>query len=141
MLEPDLRELAGPAAGYAGFFSDQDLSLAYGGAIALVYPSLYEGFGLPVLEGMQSGCPVITCQNSSLQEVAGSAALYVGEHDPQEMSQALLAVQQPDVRGYLIKRGLERARMFSWQKSAELLAEVIRKSVDAAGLNQTPGGK
>lgn len=140
-LEPELRELAGPAAGYAGFFSDQDLSLAYSGAIALVYPSIYEGFGLPILEAMQSGCPVITCQNSSLPEVAGSAALYVGESDREEMTRALVSVQQPDVRGYLIKRGLERARLFSWRKSAELLADAIIKSVHASGTMQLPGGE
>ena len=140
-LEPELRELAGPAAGFAGFFSDQDLSLAYSGAIALVYPSIYEGFGLPILEAMQSGCPVITCQNSSLPEVAGSAALYVGEHDYDEMTQALMSVQQPDVRSYLIKRGLERARLFSWRKSTELLEDVIRKSVDASTAIQMPGGE
>lgn len=140
-LEPQLRELVGPAAGYAGFFSDQDLSLAYSGAIALVYPSLYEGFGLPILEAMQSGCPVITCQNSSLPEVASSAALYVGEQDVEGVARALLAVQQPDVRGYLVKRGLERARLFSWRKSAELLAECIREAaVSSRGMN-VPEGK
>lgn len=140
VLEPELRELVGPAAGYAGFFSDQDLSLAYSGAIALVYPSLYEGFGLPILEAMRSGCPVITCQNSSLPEVAGSAALYVGEYDYEEMSRALVSVQQPGVRGYLIKRGLERARLFSWQKSAKLLADAIQKNVGVSGAKQTTGG-
>ena len=140
-LEPELRELAGPAAGYAGFFSDQDLSLAYSGAIALVYPSLYEGFGLPILEAMQSGCPVITCQNSSLSEVAGSAALYVGEQDAEGMSRALLDVQNPDVRAYLIKRGLERTRLFSWQKSAALLADCIRENSGAAATMQIRGEK
>lgn len=130
-LEQELRELAGPAAGYAGFFSDQDLSLAYSGALALVYPSLYEGFGLPILEAMQSGCPVITCQNSSLPEVAGSAALYVGEQDIEGMAKALMSVQQPDVRAYLVKRGLERARQFSWQESANLLAKTIEECVRA----------
>lgn len=124
-LESELRELAGPAAGYTGFFSDQDLSLAYSGAIALVYPSIYEGFGLPILEAMQSGCPVITCQNSSLPEVAGSAALYVGENNVDEMLQALQAVQQPEVREYLVKRGQQRAAQFSWQDSAGRLVQLI----------------
>jgi glycosyltransferase involved in cell wall biosynthesis len=124
-LEPDLRAMAGDAEGYAGFFTDEALSLVYSGAVALVYPSRHEGFGLPILEAMQSGCPVITCQNSSLPEVAGSAALYVGEDSVDEMQQALQAVQQPEVREYLVKRGLERAGRFSWQESAKRLVQLI----------------
>ena len=126
-LEPDLREMAGDAEGYAGFFADEALSLIYSGAVALVYPSRYEGFGLPILEAMQSGCPVITCQNSSLPEVAGSAALYVGENNVDEMLQALQAVQQPEVREYLVKRGVQRAARFSWQDSAGRLVQLIEE--------------
>ena len=126
-LEPDLREMAGDAEGYAGFFTDEALSLVYSGALALIYPSLYEGFGLPILEAMQSGCPVITCQNSSLPEVAGSAALYVGEQNSEEMLQALQAVQQPEVREYLVKRGVQRAARFSWQDSAGRLVQLIEE--------------
>jgi glycosyltransferase involved in cell wall biosynthesis len=126
-LEPELRAMAGDAEGYAGFFTDEALSLVYSGAVALVYPSLYEGFGLPILEAMQSGCPVITCQNSSIPEVAGSAALYVGEDNVDEMLQTLLAVQQPEVREYLAKRGLQRAARFNWQCSAERLVQFIEE--------------
>jgi glycosyltransferase involved in cell wall biosynthesis len=126
-LEPGLREMAGDAEGYAGFFTDEALSLVYSGAVALVYPSRYEGFGLPILEAMQSGCPVITCQNSSIPEVAGSAALYVGEDAVDEMLQALQAVQQPEVREYLLKRGQQRAAHFSWQDNAGRLVQLIEK--------------
>jgi len=140
-LEPEFRELAGPAAGYAGFFSDENLSLAYSGAIALVYPSLYEGFGLPILEAMRSGCPVITCQNSSLAEVAGSAALYVGEQDTEALSRALCEVQHTDVRAYLIKRGLERAQLFSWHKSAESLTAAIQHCCHTSATQQIRGEK
>jgi len=132
-LEADLREMAGDAEGYAGFFADEALSLIYSGAVALVYPSRYEGFGLPILEAMQSGCPVITCQNSSLPEVAGSAALYVGECDVDAMSKSLLDVQDPDVRAYLIKRGVERARQFSWQKSAARLVQAMLEAMNVKG--------
>ena len=124
-IEPELRELIAGTDSYAGFFSDQDLALLYSGALALVYPSIYEGFGLPILEAMQSGCPVITCHNSSIFEVAGRAALYVGECDVDGLAKTLLDVQLPDVRGYLIKAGLEQAQRFSWKKSAVLLAAAI----------------
>jgi glycosyltransferase involved in cell wall biosynthesis len=124
-IEPELRELIAGADSYAGFFSDQDLALLYSGALALVYPSIYEGFGLPILEAMQSGCPVITCHNSSIFEVAGRAALYVEERDVDGLAKTLLDVQQPDVRDYLIKAGLEQAQRFSWKKSAVLLAATI----------------
>ncbi len=124
-LEPELREMAGDAEGYAGFFTDDALSLVYSGAVALIYPSRYEGFGLPILEAMQSDCPVITCQNSSIPEVAGSAALYVGEDAVDEMLQALQAVQQPEVREYLLKRGRQRAAHFCWQDSAGRLVQLI----------------
>lgn len=126
-LEPDLQEMAGDAEGYAGFFTDEALSLVYSGAVALVYPSRYEGFGLPILEAMQSGCPVITCQNSSIPEVAGSAALYVGEDNVEEMLQALQAVRQPEVREYLVRRGGQRAAHFSWQDSAARLMQLIEE--------------
>jgi len=126
-LELELRAMAGDAEGYAGFFTDEALSLVYSGAVALVYPSRYEGFGLPILEAMQSGCPVITCQNSSIHEVAGSAALYVGEDNVDEMLQALQAVQQPEVREYLVKRGQQRAACFNWQDSAGRLVQLIEE--------------
>jgi glycosyltransferase involved in cell wall biosynthesis len=124
-LEPELRELIAGTDSYAGFFSDKDLAILYSGALALVYPSMYEGFGLPILEAMQSGCPVITCHNSSIFEVAGRAALYVGECDVDGLAKTLLDVQQPDVRGYLVQAGLSQAQRFSWKKSADLLAATI----------------
>ncbi len=124
-LDAEWQALLGGADAVAGFFSDEQLSLLYSGALALVYPSLYEGFGLPILEAMQSGCPVIACHNSSIFEVAGGAALYVGEGDAGQLARTLLNVQQPDVRGYLVQSGLERARRFSWKKSAELLTVAI----------------
>jgi glycosyltransferase involved in cell wall biosynthesis len=130
-LKPELRELIAGADDYAGFFSDQDLALLYSGALALVYPSIYEGFGLPILEAMQSGCPVITCHNSSIFEVAGRAALYVGESDVDGLSKTLLDVQQPDVRSYLIEAGLEQAKRFSWKTSAVLLAETINAQLQS----------
>jgi glycosyltransferase involved in cell wall biosynthesis len=93
-LKPQWQAHLGGADAFSGFFPDDQLSLLYSGALALVYPSVYEGFGLPILEAMQSGCPVITCHNSSIFEVAGNAALYVDECDAADLAEAL-AVLDP----------------------------------------------
>ncbi len=105
--------------------SDKELRSAYAGAIALVYPSKYEGFGLPVLEALACGCPVITCPNSSIPEVAGEAALYVQDNDVNGLSNALCEVQKPEVRSSLIKAGLEQAKKFSWSKMAETVSSAL----------------
>jgi hypothetical protein len=105
--------------------SDEELRLAYSGAIALVYPSKYEGFGMPVLEASASACPVITCPNSSIPEVAGSAALYVNDDDVDGLADALCEVQKPKVRDSLIAAGLEQAKIFSWSKMAKIVSSAL----------------
>jgi glycosyltransferase involved in cell wall biosynthesis/predicted O-methyltransferase YrrM len=105
--------------------SDEELRIAYAGAIALVYPSKYEGFGLPVLEALACGCPVITCPNSSLPEVAGEAAIYVQDDDVNGLANALCEVQKPAVRQTLIKAGLEQAKKFSWSKMADTVSSTL----------------
>jgi glycosyltransferase involved in cell wall biosynthesis/predicted O-methyltransferase YrrM len=105
--------------------SDEELAIAYSGAIALIYPSKYEGFGLPVLEAIACGCPVITCPNASLPEVAGKAALYVQDDDVEEMTNALCEVQKPSVRNSLIAAGLEQAKKFSWSNMAKVVSSTL----------------
>jgi hypothetical protein len=105
--------------------SDEELRLAYAGAVALVYPSKYEGFGLPVLEALACGCPVITTPNASLPEVAGEAAIYVKDDDVEGMADALCEVQKPTVRKSLIAKGLEQAKKFSWTKMAEIVSSAL----------------
>ena len=105
--------------------NDEELKAAYSGAIALVYPSKYEGFGLPVLEAMVCGCPVITCANASIPEVAGEAALYVKDDDINEMANALCDVQKPAIRRSLIAAGLEQAKKFSWSNMAQTVSSVL----------------
>ena len=105
--------------------SDEELRIAYAGAIALIYPSKYEGFGLPVLEALACGCPVITCPNSSIPEVAGEAALYVQDNDVNGLANALCEVQKPEVRLALIKAGLEQAKKFSWSKMADIVSSAL----------------
>ncbi|MBD1921226.1 FkbM family methyltransferase [Microcoleus sp. FACHB-831] len=105
--------------------SDEELKAAYSGAVALVYPSKYEGFGLPVLEAIACGCPVITCPNSSIPEVAGKAALYVNDADINGLANALCDVQKPEVRSSLIAAGLEQAKNFSWSKMAKTVSSAL----------------
>jgi FkbM family methyltransferase len=105
--------------------TDEELKAAFSGAVALVYPSQYEGFGLPILEAMACGCPVITCPNASIPEVAGEAALYVKDDDVEAMAIALINIQKPEVREALIAAGLEQAKKFSWSKMAKTVSEAL----------------
>jgi glycosyltransferase involved in cell wall biosynthesis/predicted Zn-dependent protease len=117
--------------------NEYELALAYNGAAALVYPSLYEGFGLPVLEAMRSGCPVIALRHSSLPEVTADAAILIDGNDVQAMKKALQAVRRKDRRESLIKKGLTRATMFSWKETGKKLVSAI-KSVMAHDAGQVP---
>ncbi|MCC2640313.1 MAG: putative Glycosyl transferase, group 1 [Nitrospira sp.] len=104
---------------FAGVVSDADLITYYQQATVFVFPSLYEGFGLPVLEAMGCGCPVICSNSSSLPEVAGEAALLVDPHDAGQFAAELLRVlQSPALQSDLRARGLARAREFSWDRTA-----------------------
>jgi glycosyltransferase involved in cell wall biosynthesis len=105
--------------------NDEELRLAYGGAVALVFPSAYEGFGMPVAEAMACGCPVVTTWSASLPEVAGGAALMVAPTDVEALSEALIRVQDPDMRRNLAERGLARARQFSWGRMAQAVADAL----------------
>lgn len=105
--------------------TDEELSLAYNGAIALVYPSLYEGFGMPVIEAMASGCPVITTHHGSLLEAAGDAACLVSGTSVKEMHDALRHVRDQDYRATLRRKGLEHVKRFSWGQMAEQVANDV----------------
>lgn len=105
--------------------NDEGLRLAYAGAVALVYPSKYEGFGLPIVEALACGCPVITCPTSSLPEVAKDAALYVQDEDVPGMVDALCEIQKPSVRQTLINKGLVQSQQFSWAKMAQQVGDIL----------------
>ncbi|MEK7281466.1 MAG: glycosyltransferase family 1 protein [Chloroflexota bacterium] len=107
--------------------SDQELARYYSSATMLVYPSLYEGFGLPVLEAMASGCPVITSNVSSLPEVAGEAALFVDPCNDNDLCKAMARLLSDDfLRGQLVAKGLSQSKQFSWERSARETIEVYR---------------
>lgn len=115
--------------------TDYELSLAYAGAAALVYPSLYEGFGMPVIEAMASGCPVITTHRGSLAEAAGDAALLVEGTSVEEMTEAMTHILQPETGDELRRKGLAHAARFRWEPMADMMAEQIDVAV-AAGKSE-----
>jgi glycosyltransferase involved in cell wall biosynthesis len=109
-----------------GYVTDMELQQLMGAAYAVVYPSYWEGFGLPVLEGMQSGVPVITSSNSSMPEIGGDAAVYCDPADPEGIGKAMgLVYKDENYRSALITKGLERAAMFTWENSAKKLREIF----------------
>ena len=121
----ELKAFVGDSNLHKLHLSDEELRLAYAGAVALVYPSKYEGFGLPIIEAFACGCPVITCQNASIPEVAGQAAIYVKDDDINALVKALLEIQKPEIRQSLITTGLEQAKKFSWSKMADIVSSVL----------------
>jgi glycosyltransferase involved in cell wall biosynthesis len=113
---------------FPGFVADEDLPALYSAAAAFAYPSLYEGFGLPLLEAMACGTPSLTSTVSCLPEVAGDAALLVNPRDVDEMAASLKRLMDDNLlRRELVARGLGRAAEFTWERAAaQLLAEYAR---------------
>jgi glycosyltransferase involved in cell wall biosynthesis len=108
--------------------TDDDLPAFYKNALCFILPSLYEGFGLPVLEAMKYGCPVITSNVSSLPEVGGDAALYADPQNTQDIKEKLeLMINDKGLRTKLIEKGYEQVKKFSWEKTARETLNVLTK--------------
>lgn len=117
---------------FTDFIADEDIPGIYSLAELFVFPSLYEGFGMPVLEAMACGCPVITTKTGCSPEVAGGAAVLVDPYDPEEIYKAIEEVLgSSELRRELVEKGLQRSRDFSWKKCA---AETL-------GLFESVGGR
>lgn len=115
---------------HTGFVADEDLAAIYSGARAFVYPSLYEGFGLPVLEAMQCGVPVITSNTTSLPEVGGDAVEYVNPLDRPALVAALRRLwTDPARREELRRRGRDHSKRFSWERTAEATVSAYREMI------------
>jgi GT2 family glycosyltransferase len=126
-LEPEFQNLIPTKEVKAYNLTDDQLAAAYSGAVALIHPSTYEGFGLPVLEAMACACPVITTKNGSLAEVAGNAAIFVQQDSVPEMLAALQRVQDAEARQSLIAAGLDQAKTFAWSRTAASIRDILEQ--------------
>jgi glycosyltransferase involved in cell wall biosynthesis len=107
---------------------DEELPFLYSMAEVFVFPSFYEGFGLPPLEAMSCGCPTIVSKAASLPEVCGEASLYFDPHRVDEMALAIeRVVLDRDLRRELVRKGYERVQLFDWKKSAERHEQIFNK--------------
>lgn len=113
-----------------GYVNDDELYTLYKNALAFVFPSRYEGFGLPILEAMQQGCPVVAYDNSSIPEVAGKAALLVPDQESMEPAIKRL-IEQPRLRDKLVHSGYDRYKLFTWEKTAKQVYDSLKESSGA----------
>ncbi len=111
---------------FLGYVPDKDLAPLYAGALAFLFPSLFEGFGLPILEAQACGCPVITSNLSSMPEVAGSGAILVNPFDIGDIVEGMKRVNNQDTRNKIIKAGFDNIKRFSWEKCAKETLEVLK---------------
>lgn len=127
-LEAELGKIPDKLIVKAGYIDDKDLAVLYSGAEWFVYTSMYEGFGLPPLEAMKCGCPIITSNNSSLPEVVGEAGIKIDwNSDEQHIASYERYYYDDELRKYNIIQGLERSKMFSWDKCADT---IIKKMME-----------
>lgn len=112
---------------HLGYVSERDLNVEYNRSRALVYPSLYEGFGIPVVEAMKAGCPVIAVNTSSIPEVAGGAAALLEKGEPDEIKTAIDHVMTDGVSGRLAAAGKVNAERFSWESTYAGTVDIYRK--------------
>ncbi len=113
---------------FLGYRTREEVCALYRGAACLVFPSLFEGFGMPVLEAMASGCPVVCSNTTSLPEIAGTAAALIDPNNPETLAEAIVAIiREPEWRAELVRRGLERASCFSWRRHALETLAILRR--------------
>jgi glycosyltransferase involved in cell wall biosynthesis len=113
-----------------GYLEEQELANLMGSAYALIYPSFFEGFGVPVLEAMNGGIPALTSKGTSMEEIAGEAGLYFDPHNYTDISEKLMLIYKDEsLRNRMVEKGREIARQYSWEHSASLMWEAITSIV------------
>lgn len=116
---------------FIGYVPDEEIAALYSAAELFVFPSLYEGFGIPVIEAQKCGTPVITSNTSALPEIGGDAAVYVDPLNVDELAHEMeIVLQSNTLRESLIAKGKENAARFSWEESAQQLTDYIERSVE-----------
>ena len=116
---------------FLDFVNEEDLAVLYKFALFFILPSLYEGFGLPILEAMQYGCPVITSNVSSMPEAGGGAALYTDPENVEDIAQKMQTlIDTPALRKELVEKGYKQVKKFSWEKTAQQTLDVLQSIVD-----------
>ena len=122
--------LDSPQIKWLGYVSDEELRALYESAMWFVFPSIYEGFGIPPLEAMNCGCPVLASNAASIPEVCGDAALYFNPNDADELAALLLRVSKDaELRAEFSRKGLARAQEFSWENAARQILDVCREII------------
>tara|TARA_R110002050_G_scaffold242271_6_gene378660 strand:+ start:12060 stop:13049 length:990 start_codon:yes stop_codon:yes gene_type:complete len=111
---------------HAGYVSEYDLNYLYNTAHCLVYPSLYEGFGIPVVESFKAGCPVVATESSSITEIAAGAAFLTKNASAEELLSGILAFENSKYRSFMISEGLKIADRFSWETCFQKTLEVYK---------------
>jgi glycosyltransferase involved in cell wall biosynthesis len=127
----------------AGVIAAEDLRVVYHSAKCFVLPALYEGFGIPLLEAMACGTPVVSSATSALPEVGGDAALYFDPLDVEELSARVVQTFDPAIRGRMIAKGLQQCRRFTWDQCAQKTAQAMRRILglrcpDESGVGRNP---
>lgn len=116
---------------FPGYVPDSELKVLYGNAQAYVFPSLYEGFGLPPLEAMSMGCPVISSDQSSLPEILGEAALYFNPRDQEDVLKKIETIIKNDnLRNKLVERGYKQIKKYNWQEAASKTLKIYNNILD-----------
>ena len=123
-----------------GYLPREDLVPLYAGAALFVYPSLYEGFGMPLLEAMASGVPIVAAKTSSIPEVIGNAGILVDPLNISEMAEAVRRVlSDPSLRASLTEKGIQRARGFTWERAAQETLRIYQEVIDRVGNDDAEG--
>lgn len=130
-------DLTGTSVVLAGYVTDGELRALYEGARCFVFPSYYEGFGLPPLEAMHCGCPAVVSRSASLPEVCGNAVVYCDPDDPADIARQLRRVLTSGaLQGELRQAGLVHTRMFSWARAAAQFEDILTRNFAWAGMKE-----